>query len=142
MEAAMSEPVDQFCDDLRDRLTRIESRVIEIKTKIESDREATKTAIDSKVSQARASLEARRDDANAARARMKERLEEKKAETENNIAEWKRSHDSDRLQRRSEDAEIYAAWATMVVADAIDEADLATMEAIAARLDFEMVASS
>ena len=139
-ESATSKRVDQFCDQLRDKLNGIEDRVNDFKAKIASDREATKAAIDKEVDVASTALQKIKDDAEAARARMKAQVHEQKADTEDLIAEWKRRRDVEKLERRAEDAEAYAAWSVIVAAGAIDEADLATMQAIAARLDVERAA--
>ncbi len=134
---AMGKRVDEFCDHLRDKLGGIEVRVIDFKAKIDSNREATKATIDKKVHAAQATFVKVKDDADAARARMKAQLQENKAVTQNVIAEWKRNREADKLERRAEDAETYAAWSVLVAAEAIDEADLAAMQAIAARMDVE-----
>lgn len=134
---AMNKRVDQFCDHVRDKLEGIEVRVIELKAKVGSDREATKAAIDKEVHAAEATLVKVKDDADAARARMKAQLQENTAVTQDVIAEWKRNREADMLERRAEDAETFAAWSVLVAAEAIDEADLAAMQAIAARMDAE-----
>lgn len=138
----MSERVDAFCEDLHVKLTGIEKKVNDFKDKIESDRAATKDAIDGEVDKANAALKKTKDDAAAARTRMKAHVAEKKLETETTIAEWKRNRELDKLERRAEDAEAYAAWSVLVAAEAMDEADLATMQAIAARLDVDMAVAN
>jgi hypothetical protein len=69
-------------------------------------------------------------------------VEEKKAETKDEIAQWKHNREVGKLERRAEDLEAYAIWAVLVAADALDEADLATLQAISARLDADYVAAS
>ena len=136
----MSESVDQFCDTFHDRLKVIEDRVSYFRAKIERNRVATKATIDREVDEAKAALARIKDDADAAGARMK--VQEKTAAAEETIAEWKHDRELDKLERRAEDAETYAAWSLMVATKAIDEADLAAMQAIAARLDVEMAAAT
>ncbi len=138
----MSEKVDQFCEDLRVKLTALENRLTGLTAKIEHDREATKTAIHDRISEAKAGLHAAKDDVEAARARMRAHVEEKKAETEDRIAEWKHNREVAKLEIRAVDLEVYASWTILVAAHAINEADLATMEAIAARLDADNAAAS
>jgi chromosome segregation ATPase len=137
----MSDKVDRFCEQLRVTLTGLENRLDNLKAKIERDRESTKAAIDSRVDEAKAGLGTLRADAEAARARMKAQVEEKKTETKQTIAEWKHDREVTKLQERAEDLEAYASWAVLVAADAIDEADLATLQAIAARLDADYAAA-
>ncbi len=138
----MGRRVDQFCDELRDRLRSVESRVNHLKANIGGDREATKAAIDRKIDEAKAGLNGRKDDVEAARARMQARLEAKQTETEDRIAEWKLNRESEKLERRAEDSEAYAAWAILVAAAAIGEADLAALEAIEARVDADRLCHS
>ncbi len=137
----MSGRVDQFCDKLSGKLNRIEGRVNDLKAKIQNDGEAARAALDKEVDVAKAALRKVKDDADAARARMKQRQKNKKAETEDAIAQWKRNREMDKLQRRAEDAEAYAAWSFIVAGEAIDEAHLATVQAIAARHDLETAGS-
>ena len=137
----MSGRVDQFCDKLSDKLDRTVGRVNDLKAKIQSDGEAGRAALDKEVDAAKAARRKVKDDADAARARMKQRQKKKKAETEDAIAQWKRKGEVDKLERRAEDAEAYAAWSVMVAAEAMDEAHLAIMQAIAARLDLDMAGS-
>lgn len=138
----MSERVDQFCENLRAKLTGIENRLSGLQAKIADDRESTKEAIDARIDEAKAGLGSLRHDADAARARMKAHVEEKKADTDDRIAEWKHNREVDKLETRAEDLEAYASWAILVAADAIDEAELATLQAIAARLNADYVAAS
>jgi len=137
----MREPVDRFCDDVRCRLTRIERRISELKEKISRDRQTTVATIERDIAGAEAACTRVADDAEAARARMRA-LVEKRAQTEKRVAEWKRSRKLDKLRRRGEDAEAYAAWSMIVADEAIDDVDLAALLAIAARLDFEEAAGA
>ena len=135
----MSQRIDQFCDHLRRRLNAIEKRLSELQKKIEQDRETTRNSIARDVKAAEGSLYRIKDDANAARARMLAEVAKRKGESEEVIAEWMRNRETEKLERRAEDAEVFAAWSMMVAAAAIDEADLAALEAIAARLDLESI---
>ena len=138
----MSETVDQFCENLRVKLTGMENRLSDFQTEVKSDRESMKAAIDVKIDETKASLNSAKDDAQAARSRMSAMVEEKKAETKDEIAQWKHNREVGKLERRAEDLEAYAIWAVLVAADALDEADLATLQAISARLDADYVAAS
>lgn len=140
--ASRPDRVDEFCDHLRDRLKAVEDRVHDFRAKIERDREATTAAIDEEVQSARDALSRIKDDADAARARMRAQLHEKKSETEDVVAEWKRKRQRDKLERRAEDAEAYAAWAVMAATASIDEAALSVLQAVAARLDAERASNT
>ena len=53
------------------------------------------------------------------------------------VEAWKRDCDNEKLRSRAEDAEAYAAWSLIVATRAIGEVELATLKAIATRIDFE-----
>jgi hypothetical protein len=133
--------VDRFCDNLRDKLTGIEYRVTNLKAKIDSDRAATRVAIDQQLDEATAALARTKDDAEAARARMISQ-EQNLLTVGESITEWKRNREIDKLERWAEDAEANAAWSVLVAVGAIEEAELAALQAIAARLDVEQTATS
>lgn len=137
----MGDRVDRFCDNLRDKLTGIEYRVTNLKAKIDSDRAATRAAIDQQLDEATAVLARTKDDAEAARARMISQ-EQNLLTVGESIAEWKRNREIDKLERWAEDAEANAAWSVLVAVGAIEEAELAALQAIAARLDVEQTATS
>jgi hypothetical protein len=61
-------------------------------------------------------------------------LQAKQAEVKSTIDEWKAQKEQDKLLARANRAEEYAASAIIFAAAAIDEAELATLEAVEARL--------
>lgn len=137
----MTDRTDRFCDNLCDKLTGIEYRVTNLKAKIDRDRAATRATIDQQLDEATAALARTKDDAEAARARMISQ-EQNLLTVRESIAEWKRNREIDKLERRAEDAEANAAWSVLVAIGAIEEAELAALQAIAARLDVEQTATS
>jgi hypothetical protein len=137
----MSQKVDEFCENLRVKLTGMETRLNGLKAKVEHDREGTKAAIDERIDEARTAIHSTKDDARAARERMAAQLEDKKTETEDKVAEWKHNREVSKLEGRAEDLEAYASWAILVAVDALDEADFATLRAIQARLDADYAAA-
>lgn len=138
----MSARVDQFVDNLRDRLNTAEDRLDKVKSNIAEAKGETKSKIDRKIAEAKTTAEARKGELEEAQARMKANLEEKKAETEANIAQWKQQRHVKKLDRRAERAEEDAYWSVLWAADAIDQANLATLEAVAARIDVEAAAQN
>ena len=105
----MSETVDQFCENLRVKLTGMENRLSDFQTEVKSDRESMKAAIDVKIDETKASLNSAKDDAQAARSRMSALVEEKKAETKDEIAQWKHNREVGKLERRAEEDGDYVA---------------------------------
>ena len=66
--------------------------------------------------------------------KIKSRIEEKKTETDAKIEEWKAKRDLHKLEKRADRAEDCAAACIMIASDYTWEAELATLEAIDARL--------
>ena len=125
----------QFSGNLSNSLKPIVDRLIHLRTMVESDDDDGRARIGEELDKAETAFRRVRDDADAARERMRERLPEKKADVEEVIAEWKRKRDVDSLERHAQQAEAYAAWSIIVARAAVEEMNLATMQAIAAQLD-------
>ena len=136
----MSEKIDQFCNDLRDRLTKVDDRIQGFKASVDSANAKVKADIQSQLDKTRASFEARKQEAEEAHKRIKANLEEKKAETVAKVEEWKHGREVKKLEKRAQRAEEYAAeqaWLAMV---SVEEAELAMLEAIAARIEADELA--
>lgn len=133
----MSERIDQFCDDLRNRLNGIDQHLSQMKDKLDAARKDNEAAIRDKIEEAQRGLEQKRKEHEEARADFKARFDAKKAEVKGKIDEWKRNRETERLVDRADDAEAYAVSAIQVARAAIFEAEVATLEAVGARLDAE-----
>lgn len=136
----MGEKIDQFVENLRDRLNAVDGRMDNLKASIESAPAKAKADVQAMVDKAKADHEARKHKIEETKKRINASLEAKKEETEAKIAEWKDQHEVKKLEKRAQRAEEYAAelvWLAMV---AIDEADYASLEAIAARIEADEVA--
>ena len=70
-----------------------------------------------------------------ARADIKKWLDDRKAATNEKVAEWKTKHEQTKLQNRAELAESYAEAAAVVASSAVDDAEQAALEAWLARKD-------
>jgi pantothenate synthetase len=106
-----------------------------------SVRDALRTApgeaadtLQAKLEQARQKLEARQEEVQDLREKAAQWLTAKKAEAKATIDEWVASREKDRLEARATRAAEYAAAAVVLAAAAIDEAEVATLEAVQARL--------
>jgi hypothetical protein len=75
----------------------------------------------------------------AAEADVKKWMEERKASTDANIAEWKTKREVAHLKSRADNAETYAAAAAVIALASVDEAEQAALEAWLARKDVESV---
>lgn len=137
----MSERVDRFCDNLRDRLNAVEEHLDHIKQRLDTSKNESRAAIEAKVGEVRAKLDAQRDKVEQAKADARERIEEKKAETASKIQEWKADRAQHKLEKRADRSEDYAAACILIAADTVVEAELATLEAVEARLLAEELAA-
>ncbi len=136
----MSEKIDQFVENLRGKLNAVDDRMNNFKASIASAPAKAKADIQAGLDKAKADHEARKHKVEETKKRINASLEAKKEETEAKIAEWKYQREVKKLEKRAQRAEEYAAervWFAMV---AIDEADYATLEAIAARIEADEVA--
>ena len=135
----MSERVDRFCDNLRDRLNAIEARVESVKSNVKALPGKAEKAVHEKVDEARANVQAPKERMEKTRADLKAWAEQKKAETRATIHEWKTKHEAKKLNARADRAEDYAGAAVAFALASIDEAEEAIFDAVAARMDADTV---
>ncbi len=133
----MSERMDKFRDNVRARLADVDDRISSFKSGLDS----AKDDINSRLDKARAVLEEHKSEAEQAQARARSMLEEKKAQTDARIEQWVHDRDVEKMEARAQLAEDYAAEQVMLAAAAVEEADLATLEALAARIEADEVAA-
>lgn len=131
----MSERIDQFCKNLRVKLTAIDNNMRALKVQIdrqaqtaEQDARAQLDAVKKRMEQDRAKVTAAEND-------MKKWADKRKAATNEKIAQWKANLEKGKLQSRADNAERYAAAAAIVAMAALDAAEQASLEAWLARKD-------
>jgi predicted nucleic acid-binding Zn-ribbon protein len=133
----MGEKIDKFTNDLREQLTTADNRLNDLKNQVESAGEESRDAIQAKIDQAKSALEEQKSKAEEGRQRVKSYLEADLAETNQDVHDWKQKRELHKLDKRAERRENYAADAIFIAAAAIDEANVAFLEALEARLDAE-----
>lgn len=131
----MGEKIDEFCSDLRDDLTAAENRLQYLKVQVDNAGQETREAIQTKLDQAKSDLEEQKHKADERQHRIKSYLEDKVAEAEHDINDWKAKRELKKLEKRAERREYYAADTVLIAMAAIDEANVAILEALEARLD-------
>ena len=131
----MGQRIDQFCEDLRQKLTMTDSGLEGLRTKISGKAMHVEQDVQSHLDRARQRIEQGRAKVDAAHAEMKNWAEERKAITREKIAEWKEKRDLGKLQNRADNAERYATAPIDVAVAAMDEAEQASLEAWLARED-------
>jgi chromosome segregation ATPase len=133
----MGEKIDEFCNDLRDDLTAADKRLQDLKGQVENANQETREAVQAKLDQAKANLDQQKSKAEDRQQRIKSYLDEKVTETQHDINDWKTKREIKKLERRAERREGYAADTVIIAMAAIDEANLAVLEALDARFDAE-----
>ena len=131
----MSARVDQFCDDLRDRLNAVEDRVQSVKTNLEKLPKQSEQAIQKYLAETRAKVEGEKKRVEKAQANLRTRAEQKIGEIKEAINQWKAKRDVTKLHARADRAEAYAADAIFVADMAVAEAEEAILDALIARMD-------
>ncbi len=137
MTDTKSAETKSFPARVQQHLSDLKVSVDHLQANLEGSSAKVAAGLGAKQEEARARMEGRKAQIDAANARMKERLDAKKAQTDATVAEWKAKRDVQRLERRAEDAEEYASAAFVIAWEAINEADAALLEALAARIDAE-----
>ncbi len=95
----------------------------------------TADAIQAKLNAAKQALENKEHEAAAAKSKMEEFLGNKTAQTQAVVAEWKTSKNHKKLEKRADRAEIYAESCVEMALYYADTAQVAILEAVAARKD-------
>ena len=131
----MGQRIDQFCEDLRIKLTDIDNSMTGLKAKIDARAQNAEQDVRKRLDEVHRHVAGDQAKVAAANAKMAKWVEQKKAITNAKIAEWKTKHEIAKLQNRAEAAEAYAAAARDVAKAALDEAEQASLEAWLARQD-------
>jgi chromosome segregation ATPase len=131
----MSERIDQFCENLRVKLTTIDNNMQALKTKIDSKAQTAEQDVRIQLDAIKKRIEQDRTKVANAQADINKWVADRKAATNEKIAEWKVKREKAKLQSRADGAERYAVAAVAVALAAVDEAEQATLEAWLARKD-------
>jgi hypothetical protein len=131
----MSERIDQFCENLRIKLTSIDKSMQELKVKIDSKTQTAEQEVRTRLQTVKKRIEQDRTRLQTAQADLRKWVDDLKAASTEKIGEWKAKRDEAKLQIRAEIAERYAVAAGVVALAAVDEAEQAALEAWLARKD-------
>jgi hypothetical protein len=135
----MGRRIDQFCEQLRTKLTQVDTGLQDLKGKIDSKARNADQDVRAHLDKVEKRIAQDQTKVNAAQAKTKDWVEARKAETQTKIAEWKSKRETNKLQNRADRAEQYAAATIVVAAAAVDEAERASVEAWLARQDADSV---
>jgi hypothetical protein len=129
----MSERIDEFCQNLRTKLTNIDNNMQALKAKIDSKAQTAEQDVRTRLDAVRKRIDQERPKLAAAQADITKWLEERKKTTNQKIAEWKAKSEKASLKSWANFAENYAGAATALALAAVDEAEQASLEAWLAR---------
>jgi len=131
----MGQRIDQFCEDLRLKLTSIDKEIDRLKKQVEGRVQSAEQDVRQRLEKVQRQVETDRKKVAAAQADLKQCVEDKKAVSAEKVAEWKTKREITKLQNRAERAERSAAAAIIVAIAAVDDAEQASLEAWLARHD-------
>ncbi|GBO55321.1 hypothetical protein APA_3371 [Pseudanabaena sp. lw0831] len=134
----MSTTIDKFTKQLHDNLEMVEERMKSLRDHIQFVPKQPHVEIQSRLDEAKTNLSTKKVEFEGYRAKLRIQFEEKESELNSNVEEWKSWREINRLELRADKAEDYAARATYLAIATMEEAEKATLEAIAARLDAEV----
>ena len=137
----MSVALDNFTKQLHDSLEAVESRANSLRESIQSSPKKTQAEIQLKLDEAKKALDAKKKEFDEYRTILKSQFEEKESEVMANVEEWKVTREVKKLEHRADRSEQYASTAMFLAMATMEEAEKATLEAIAARLDAKVAAS-
>jgi len=138
----MSERIDQFCENLRIKLTSIDKKMQQLKAKIDSRAQTAEQEVRIQLDAVKKRLVQDRTKVETAQADVKKWVDDFKAAGNEKIVEWKVKRDEAKLQIRAEIAERYAVAAAVVALAAVDEAEQAALETWLARKDADIAAET
>lgn len=131
----MSQRIAKFCEDLRLKLTNMESGLGTLKTKMEGKTQQAGQEVRNHLEGVKKRIAQDEAKASAARAEIKTWFDNEKSISASKIAEWKAKHELSHLQNRADLADRYAKATIHVALSALDEAERASLEAWLARAE-------
>ncbi len=129
--------IDQFSEQLRTKLSQIDTSLRDLKSKIDSKAHNAEQEARAHLDKLEKGIAQEQTKVSAAQAEMKNWAEVRKVDTQAKIAEWKSKLEISKLKNRAELAERFSAAAIVVAAAAAEEAARASIEAWLARHDVD-----
>lgn len=127
--------LDEIAKKLHEKIDSSINGLKSAKAHLENIQKETAKAIQTKLDAAKETIGEKKQAAAAAKDRLEGLIEEKKTETETAVAEWKTNRDHKKLEKRAQRAEKYADACVEMALSFSCEAEIAILEAAAARKD-------
>lgn len=133
----MSEHIEQFCDDLRRKLNRIDDGLHELQSKISTESEEAAQDVRRHAEHVQQRIAQNESKVASARAERRSWIDSRRRAPRETIANWQARREIDKLEDHAAEAEGAAQAAVDLVAAALDDAEHAALEAWLARKDAE-----
>lgn len=133
----MSQHMDKICNDLRDRLARLEHRAQVARTNIEVAPRQAADAIHSHFEQLQARVDQKRPGVEQARQRIEQWQAQEPQRLRQSLSEWNSARLYEQIEAKARECEEYAAATAELAIAAVDQAEAAAMEAIVTRQEIE-----
>ena len=137
----MSEQRRRLCENMNARLDEIAGRIGQIRDAVSATSMKVARAVQAKLDDAKRRFEMRNARFQKEREQLNSKIKCDLAGAREHIAAWKASRDVEKLSRHAQDAEQHALAAMLIACDAMDEAELAALEALDARLSADAAAN-
>ena len=126
---------DEMGKKLHAKLDSGIDRLKTAKTNLEALAQETEDTLKEKLDAAKATMAAKKQEAASTMEKIEVYVKDKAEDTEAAVAEWKANHDRKKLEKRAERAEKYADSCVDLALYYASEAQVAILEAAAARQD-------
>jgi len=129
-------------EKLQEQFDAAKQRLEDVKQEIASLHEADKESISKMSAAVQQRIEQQQDKIQALRTQVDSWIQEKKSQSKETIASWRQKREIKHLERRADRAEEYALNAVIVAMMDADDAEMAVLDALDARLDAEAAAAT
>ncbi len=129
-------------EKLQEQFDAAKQRLENVKQEIASLHEADKESISKMSAAVQQRIEQQQGKIQALQTQVDSWIQEKKSQTKETITSWRQKREIKHLERRADRAEEYALNAVIVAMMDADDAEMAVLDALDARLDAEAAAAT
>jgi hypothetical protein len=129
----MNNKLDQYCGLLKEEIKIAEAHLKQVGRHVESVGEDGMEILETRLKEAEAKCEVSRKKADEAAGRIKEFLEEKIDSAVTKLEDWKTDRDIEKVEKRADRKEQYAIDLMVLATFAVQGAEVALVDALAAR---------
>ena len=137
----MSEQRRRLCENINSRLDEMEDRIQQVREGISAASMKIGRAVHAKLDEAKRRAEMRNRQFQQERAQVNSKVKRDLEIAQEKLEGWKASRDAEKLSRHAENAEQHALAAIIDACDAMDEAELASLQALEARMTADAAAN-